>query len=1087
MTEQLLATGMYALSYIKGICIGNMADESEDTWEDLWSSQDEEGDEVVYPTKQKEKQEILRLIKSLRGIPIWNESEVQLNAETVLFELKEFNFNTLNPVVGGNNAAKYKFAMRKDRNIMSKSLERLWRDMYDRNAGQNLYDVYTAVFGFILGSFNLPYPREGIESVRLKYDKDLFLRNIVKRGNAEAIIKQNEEKNDPTHMIPLQRLLAFAVGLLHEVVSARIKDNEDNHEPTLHAHRLKSVLQNNFYVILDAWTTELNRNELGHENLDFEQPDSESKSQEDEQSGLETAHSAPRNEEANTSEDGPAPQEDDNTKTSPVDTTKGGKERDIKKTQHLIKLLRTTPILPKGTLDNTNFREQATANVEEGLKIEMDKYKEIYHSSDVDDELRYCETMVMYLQGIDFYLTCSNYIRSLEENVYEAYTFVFGFILGSFDMPKPNTNIMKKVEFRYASNLFLRNNVKTKRAAEIIVENEERMKSRKKDGTYSTFLQKLLTFAVCLFRQYRTKITKQNRKTEIRRHSVDRLKRDDYLDDFYIVLDTWNAALNATLGKPEQEEDTEAEQENYDNDKNFPAPTLPTPQDDWANAEDDLYTTRKKAWEITHTEVPQNIKQVEIANRIQKYREEMASLIDSVNIHWRPIAIQAPAVWYNESLLDVENVTTVLKAAMLMHDFYTVSHLRTSKSGQEWDDIWPLARQITLENTTPNRPFLASVLETLETSLDAANVKRQSRNQGKTFFFEEYSYNRAYQRAIGFALICVKRLLWRWYMDATFQNAVPETANVEEYHGRICHALFSLTVCYRAVACYRAVQDSDHHDLNYADRNVKTCNITRWQLETPVPSDVTYMGETIKVAKYRLSNPRNNPECCKEYVDEMKGLCERTYAKLRDVWRLDATSWHGQVEFYAQDLLAYLDKLQRKFIYGTNSVAKRYWSRKWNMQTRRKEAVEENWIDHFVQTQGNGLSFFKWMFQYFFNLQEDRREKGFTANPIFPGEVCFSRKYIQRVRYLKTSLKRVLYMMTYKQIPSTYECQLLVQDATVTASVYLEVVLAIYALQQSESRSLDYMKANWKWKCEAELAIPDARPVRNIPGAGWGK
>ena len=127
------------------------------------------------------------------------------------------------------------------------------------------------------------------------------------------------------------------------------------------------------------------------------------------------------------------------------------------------------------------------------------------------------------------------------------------------------------------------------------------------------------------------------------------------------------------------------------------------------------------------------------------------------------------------------------------------------------------------------------------------------------------------------------------------------------------------------------------------------------------------------------------------------------------------------------------------------------------------------------------------MFQYFFNLQEDRREKGFTANPIFPGEVCFSRKYIQRVRYLKTSLKRVLYMMIYNQIPFTYECQLLVQDATVAASVYLEVVLAIYALQQSESRSLDYMKASWKWKCEAELAIPDARPVRNIPGAGWGK
>lgn len=147
------------------------------------------------------------------------------------------------------------------------------------------------------------------------------------------------------------------------------------------------------------------------------------------------------------------------------------------------------------------------------------------------------------------------------------------------------------------------------------------------------------------------------------------------------------------------------------------------------------------------------------------------------------------------------------------------------------------------------------------------------------------------------------------------------------------------------------------------------------------------------------------------------------------------------------------------------------------MQTRRKETVEEKWFDHFVQSVGNGQSFFGWMYRDFFNLQQDRLEKGFTSNPIFPGEVCFSRKYIQRVRYLKTSLKRVLYMMIYKQIPCTYECQRLVQDVIVTASVYLEVVLAIYALQQSESRSLDYMKASWKWKCEAELSIPDARPV----------
>lgn len=324
--------------------------------------------------------------------------------------------------------------------------------------------------------------------------------------------------------------------------------------------------------------------------------------------------------------------------------------------------------------------------------------------------------------------------------------------------------------------------------------------------------------------------------------------------------------------------------------------------------------------------------------------------------------------------------------------------------------------------------------------------------------------------------------------QATFQIAVPNEVNVEEYHNRICDALHSLTIWYRTVACYRAVQDSDKHDLNYKDDNVEKCNITRMQLETPVATDVTYMGETITVAKHRLSNPRNKPTCCKEYVDEMKGLCERTYNELRDIWRLDATSWHDRAEIYANRILVDLDRLRESLAYGVNSVVKRYSSRKWNKGTGRKEVVEETWFDRFPQTQGNGgVSFFDWMYQEFSNLQKGRQEKGFTVNPVFPGKICFSRKYIRMVRYLKTSLKRVLYMMIYKQISFMFNDQPLVQDAIVDISVYLEVVLAVHALQQSESRSLDYMKASWKWKCEAELTIPNARPVRKLEGGGWGK
>ena len=323
--------------------------------------------------------------------------------------------------------------------------------------------------------------------------------------------------------------------------------------------------------------------------------------------------------------------------------------------------------------------------------------------------------------------------------------------------------------------------------------------------------------------------------------------------------------------------------------------------------------------------------------------------------------------------------------------------------------------------------------------------------------------------------------------QATFQIAVPNEVNVEEYHNRICDTLHSLTIWYRTVACYRAVQDSDKHDLNYADENVKGCNITRMQLETPVATDVTYNGDDITVAKHRLSNPRKKPTCCKEYVEEMKNLCERTYNELQYIWKLDATSWHDRAKNYANRILTKLDQLRKLLVYGTNTVVKRYSSRKWNARTSRKEVVEETWFDRFPQTQGNGVSFFDWMYQDFSNLQKDMGEKGFTANPVFPGEICFSRKYIQRVRYLKTCLKRVLYMMIYKQLSFMWDNQFLVQDAIVDVSVYLEVVLAIYALQQSESHSLDYKTANWKWKCEAELTIPDARPVRKLEGGGWGK
>ena len=636
----------------------------------------------------------------------------------------------------------------------------------------------------------------------------------------------------------------------------------------------------------------------------------------------------------------------------------------------------------------------------------------------------------------------------LVENRYVFVNAVLSLILGSFDRQLPPEFDNRKSIF--SADLFTPNNLK-KEVAKGQTSHE-----------YFAFLKDLLaytiTFRIGLF------------------NTPPMLTRE--LGEFYNIIDLWLREI----------EDEKRENEQRENEQHT-EPDWTSTTEEQSDIENRKNPDEQPNEQPANNGPPQNIIRAEIAERMKNYREQMASHIDDVNKHWCLIAIRAPAAWYNESLRDERQVTSALNDAMLIHDFGSISYPRTSKTGQEWDDIWPLARQMTLDKTThgPNRPFLASVLGTLQTSLRDANAKRELRNGGKTLFFEGNSYNRAYQRAIGYALICVKRLFWRWCMDATFQNAVEE-ARVEEYKGYLVHALFTLTIWYRTVACYRAVQDSDKHDLNYEDENVKKCNITRMQLETPVATEVVYMGRTVTVAKHRLSNPTNNEPCCEEYVARMKVSCDKTYAELRDIWRLDASAWHDKAEIYANRiLLVHLVRLKEKMKYGTKFVVKRYLTRRWNALSKRKVVVQETWLDYFPHTTWTGKNFFNEMYEYFSDLQEGLRDSTFRANSVFPGAICFSRNYIKRVRYLKTSLKRVLYMMEYKQINFMFADQVAVLDAILDVSVYLELVLAIYTLQQSESHSLDYRKASWEWKCEAELTIRDAKPVQILEGGGWGK
>ena len=114
-------------------------------------------------------------------------------------------------------------------------------------------------------------------------------------------------------------------------------------------------------------------------------------------------------------------------------------------------------------------------DIHNGFGTELLRYKKIYDVSAHDENAEhYYQTMINYLQKIEFYVDRlqNNTFRSDKISLYDVYKHLFGFIFGSFDMPKPNRDILKTLRFRYNPNLFLRTSVKTKWAAEIIVENE---------------------------------------------------------------------------------------------------------------------------------------------------------------------------------------------------------------------------------------------------------------------------------------------------------------------------------------------------------------------------------------------------------------------------------------------------------------------------------------------------------------------------------------------------------------------------------------------------------------------------------------
>ena len=645
---------------------------------------------------------------------------------------------------------------------------------------------------------------------------------------------------------------------------------------------------------------------------------------------------------------------------------------------------------------------------------------------------------------------------SNEENLYHVYKNLYGFMFASLGIQEPDKTCMDKLFFHYDLALFEHHDFKTKWTAAIIAENEEHKHIH---GEYNwnnmTFLQSLLIQTEYLLQE---EVAIDNARGRHRGNkSYEGVRTDMCEIDFNTVMIDWEKRVKndevATFLPKNEVPDSETD--DIDNDQKA----------NEANEANEANKTRP------------NVSQTEISRRQIEYRTRMALVINNVNAAWRPLVVQTPTDWYIASQSCFDAMWAPLVLALQTYDFGSFTTPRISKSGEEWQDLQPLAHRITLQDGTTSPKFLTSVLETLNESLETIDAVRH-----ETSVMGINSYSRAYQRAIGFALVCVKRLFYRWHMDVqyeeVFRAAIPDKEKFELYAQNLEEALFELTYWYRLVACYRVVQDLDQHDLHWDDtKNVVDTGVTRWELETPSLVSITRMGRPEVAKIYILVNPLTKPEFSEEYAHHMHDLCAQAYKELRVLLRLKATEWHEKARFYELRVLAYLLDLRQKFQYGTEVVMKQYQRRQWNKDLKRKETLTARWPDKFVQKNWNGISFFHSIHEEASQNINDRHEKGYKApdTGIFPGKVCFSRRHIKKIRYLKTCLKRVLYMMTYQQIPDPYECRDLVEHAIVATSVYLELFVIIYALERSESHSLDYKNANWKWKCEAELKIPEPR------------
>ena len=1023
-------------------------------------------DIVPYPTKASEIEPLLSFIDVLKNTEAWSIS-VDLNfvntkdkyisdRDTLLNRLAAFD-----PVVAGENTnvdvtkgntTFYCDTMRECKGNIQMFITQLTAGEFPATAN-SVKNAFENLFGFILGLFDLPKPRQW---KKLKYNNSLFLKNSVKTNLAKQISKEaamNESLNrtereeymrnrtdeqikrdnyrksiwSNKHKTLWEELLGFVLGLFYI---------ELNTTDTKKKKKYKNISLEHYVGIfrddLDIWTKQLQGVPYEETNVPQQVEHDRARDSDDYVTEPTVVHEHEWDDEDDVS----APEENNSAESSPVAALQ--KATDDKNAS--ITFLNSF----RGVQEWTELQV-----VEKGLDVQdklkavdfgalpevITRYNNVMQRNRLKPDARIYETHQRKLEKLEHILypltlvfaepDDRTYYKLMRENQEQIVNVIdslskdnvtatkdmlhplFAWILGSFDYPVPDTSLNG-----FNAALFRESQLK-----KFVAHGQT-------SSEHFAFLKDLLGYTLALQARVSARVG-ESRSTEFG-------KFDEIIQMWLLNIENKGNATQQEAG-PNWESSTEEKSE-IDNRKNL---------EDIAE------------------------EQISVQERHTKYRTKMADMITLVNIRWQHYAVDAPNKWVVHVEDYVEIVSEQMELARQTHDFGVIEEARENAKEEEWTDILP--NTVMLDGIG----FFQSVHVTLTESIAKADFAKKTKkgNEGVWFI-------KAHQRAFGYALICVKRLYMQWCINATYVKKFHEQRRDRQsrldYENYFLQIICALTIVYRLVACCRAVQNMVAHELDYDDSNKKeedklaNNSVTRWDLETAKLVPITWQNVTTNGPKYFLRNPRNNTTYNKLYIVKMLGICGSVHQQLSWNWTLPSADLHLCATRAVKDAEWHLNNL-RLCPLGVETVIKQYQSFKWDNHDKKKTLQTVSWKDYMPTNKLSGQYFFHVLFQDFTEVQT-KHLNGTFRNDLFPGHPCYSRQYKKRMQYIKVLVKRVLYMAMFNQIDiGIHETRVI--EFIQQLYLHIELVRAIHSIQESENRSLKYMKVPWISGIVKELEI----------------